>query len=566
MKVDDSNKNKIPEIIEENNNLETSVGSDTEENFVDCKSDEITEATVTVNESIDQTELLNNSESEKTSTTLSPPKEIASNENDCSGTSTNGVVSSETVDETPVSSEAVDETPVSSKTVGETKEPSEVVVETREASGETSSTSTPSKSPKNFSMQKQHYQRSPNRSRALTTSPTVIDDEYSLRILRKQRIYYLSSKQTRKSIVPSDDCEVFCANIPINCLEDVLIPLFDRFGKIWNIRLQMKNRQLNAGFAFIRYTTADAAKEAIKTLNEYQIVPGKFLMIRRSSPNLSLFVGNIHRGLTKEQIHAKFDRLTTGLMNTIVKSSYYEESKNSGFCILEYNSNTSAYRAKMQLRRIKVWGRQLFVDWSQQSADSNSSDVKDSKTIFINCLPKGTTVDNLTEILSTCGEIGTITLIKDYAFVKFKSHESAALAVESMTGNDVGNETTTITMARKRATKFRRENRMHSFRNQIRRSRSYKAEERKANAGEVIGTKLKELNEIAGADIEQNNAEATDLNQNEIDSTAEAEKESPIVSLENIIEEKNVIDSNEETKPEEIEKETAEVAEIPTEN
>lgn len=104
------------------------------------------------------------------------------------------------------------------------------------------------------------------------------------------------------------------SNMPINVLEEELIPLFEKFGKIFELRLMMsmRNPKRNAGFAFVRYTTDQSAKEAAEKLNNYEIVPGKLLSVRLSQPNLSLFVGNIHRGLTREQIHEKIGSKTQG--------------------------------------------------------------------------------------------------------------------------------------------------------------------------------------------------------------------------------------------------------------
>lgn len=414
--------------------------SDTNEFIGHCKSDEL--ITVTVNERFDQCELLRNSPA-----------------NDCTVALVNGTIS-------------CDE--------GNNLDPTSDLVEVSGGPSSSVDTGMPRDSSKRSKPKKQRN-RQHKRSIGKNSKQTA-SDEYNLSVMRKQRIYYLATKRSSRSSTPSDDCEVFCGNIPVNVLEDVLIPLFDRFGKIWNLRLQMsmQNRHHNAGFAFIRYTETKAAQAAINSLNEYQIVPGKFLMVRRSLPNISLFVSNIHRGLTKEQIHAKFDRLTSGLMNTIVKGSFYEESKNSGFCILEYDSNTSAYRAKLTLKRVKVWGRQLFIDWSQQMSDTSSPGVQNSKTVFINCLSKGTTAETLMEQLSAFGEISTINLIKDYAFVQFKTHDSATQMLNELSGKDLGNDETTIALARKRTSKFKYGARSHPVQWHLRRPRSYKQEESSA--------------------------------------------------------------------------------------
>ena len=35
---------------------------------------------------------------------------------------------------------------------------------------------------------------------------------------------------------PGRGCEVYCGNIPNNLYEDELIPLFEKCGKIWDLR------------------------------------------------------------------------------------------------------------------------------------------------------------------------------------------------------------------------------------------------------------------------------------------------------------------------------------------
>lgn len=139
-------------------------------------------------------------------------------------------------------------------------------------------------------------------------------EKYTVSVSQRQRRYYLVGTRGFNVPVPSDDCEIFCTNIPINVLEGELIPLFERYGKIWELRLMMsmRNPKRNAGFAFVRFTTAGAAADATQKLNNYEILPGKLLSVRLSQPNLSLFVGNIHRGLTQEQIHEKLSNKTEG--------------------------------------------------------------------------------------------------------------------------------------------------------------------------------------------------------------------------------------------------------------
>lgn len=264
-------------------------------------------------------------------------------------------------------------------------------------------------------------------------------NDYNVNVSPKQRRYFLETR-ARNVEMPADNCEIFCSNIPINVLESELIPLFERFGKIWELRLLMaeRNPNRNAGFAFVRFTTSEAATEAVTKLNDYQIVPGKLLSVRLSQPNLSLFVGNIHRNRTREEIHKKLESLTNGLIRTTVKSSYYEETKNCGFCFLEYDSHSSAYEAKKFLRQNKVWGRHLFVDWTQRRQTPDEESLKESKTVFINNLPKTVTSEKIKELMESYGAVERVTQIKDYAFVLFTEHDTAVAAVDGLDKTQLG--------------------------------------------------------------------------------------------------------------------------------
>lgn len=282
-------------------------------------------------------------------------------------------------------------------------------------------------------------------------------DVYELLVTPRQRQYQLMVKNAHRKM-PADDCEVFVSNIPINVLEEELIPLFDRYGKIWNLRLLMSQQSTrrNAGFAFVRYTTTKAAQDAVTNLSNYEILPGKMLMVRRSQPNLSLFCGNINRNQTKEQIHAIFNRLTIGLTKTVVKSSYYETDKNCGFCFLEYKTHAAAVAARLVLKRAKVWGRQLFVDWSQRRTENDATESEKNTTLFINNLPKNITDDVITEKLSQFGEIGSVTVIKDYAFVEFLSRESAVAAKNEFSAKEAfETDDTEVSFALKRPQRYR---------------------------------------------------------------------------------------------------------------
>ena len=59
--------------------------------------------------------------------------------------------------------------------------------------------------------------------------------------------------------------QVFCGKIPKEVFEDELIPLFEKCGKIWDLRLMMDPMTgLNRGYCFITFVNKEGAQEAVK--------------------------------------------------------------------------------------------------------------------------------------------------------------------------------------------------------------------------------------------------------------------------------------------------------------
>lgn len=56
--------------------------------------------------------------------------------------------------------------------------------------------------------------------------------------------------------------------IPRDLFEDELVPLFEKAGQIWDLRLMMDPLSgLNRGYAFITFCTKEAAQEAVKLVS-----------------------------------------------------------------------------------------------------------------------------------------------------------------------------------------------------------------------------------------------------------------------------------------------------------
>ncbi|KAJ8981558.1 hypothetical protein NQ317_009818 [Molorchus minor] len=206
---------------------------------------------------------------------------------------------------------------------------------------------------------------------------------------------------------PGSGCEVFCGKIPKDMYEDELIPLFEGCGHIWDLRLMMDPMTgTNRGYAFVTFTTRDAAQQAVQKLDNYEIKPGKTLKINISVPNLRLFVGNIPKSKGKEEILEEFGKLTAGLMEVIIYSSPDDKKKNRGFCFLEYESHKAASLAKRRLGtgRIKVWGCDIIVDWADPQEEPDEQTMSKVKVLYVRNLTQDISEEKLKEVFELYGK------------------------------------------------------------------------------------------------------------------------------------------------------------------
>ena len=70
---------------------------------------------------------------------------------------------------------------------------------------------------------------------------------------------------------PKRGCEVFVGKIPRDCFEDELVPVFEKAGRIYEMRLMMDYNGQNRGYAFVVYCSPIDAKESVKILNNLEI-------------------------------------------------------------------------------------------------------------------------------------------------------------------------------------------------------------------------------------------------------------------------------------------------------
>uniref|UniRef100_A0A8B9KLF8 Synaptotagmin binding, cytoplasmic RNA interacting protein n=1 Tax=Astyanax mexicanus TaxID=7994 RepID=A0A8B9KLF8_ASTMX len=250
---------------------------------------------------------------------------------------------------------------------------------------------------------------------------------------------------------PTIGTEIFVGKIPRDLFEDELVPLFEKAGPIWDLRLMMDPLSgLNRGYAFVTFCTKEAALEAVKLCNNHEIRPGKQIGVCISVANNRLFVGSIPKNKTKEQIVEEFAKVTEGLNDVILYHQPDDKKKNRGFCFLEYEDHKTAAQARRRLMsgKVKVWGNVVTVEWADPIEDPDPEVMAKVKVLFVRNLANSVTEEILEKSFGQFGKLERVKKLKDYAFIHFDERDGAVKALEELNGKDLEGENIEIVFAK----------------------------------------------------------------------------------------------------------------------
>ncbi|NWX73179.1 A1CF factor, partial [Alca torda] len=251
---------------------------------------------------------------------------------------------------------------------------------------------------------------------------------------------------------PERGCEIFIGKLPRDLFEDELIPLCEKIGKIYEMRMMMDFNGNNRGYAFVTFSNKQEAKTAIKQLNNYEIRNGRLLGVCASVDNCRLFVGGIPKTKKREEILAEMKKVTDGVVDVIVYPSAADKTKNRGFAFVEYESHRAAAMARRKLLpgRIQLWGHPIAVDWAEPEVEVDEDTMSSVKILYVRNLMLSTTEETIEKEFNSIkpGAVERVKKIRDYAFVHFNKRESAVEAMKALNGKVLDGSPIEVTLAK----------------------------------------------------------------------------------------------------------------------
>nr|KAF6454351.1 APOBEC1 complementation factor [Rousettus aegyptiacus] len=251
---------------------------------------------------------------------------------------------------------------------------------------------------------------------------------------------------------PERGCEIFIGKLPRDLFEDELIPLCEKIGKIYEMRMMMDFSGNNRGYAFVTFSNKQEAKNAIKQLNNYEIRNGRLLGVCASVDNCRLFVGGIPKTKKREEILSEMKKVTEGVVDVIVYPSAADKTKNRGFAFVEYESHRAAAMARRKLLpgRIQLWGHPIAVDWAEPEVEVDEDTMSSVKILYVRNLMLSTSEEMIEKEFNNIkpGAVERVKKIRDYAFVHFNNREDAVEAMKALNGKVLDGSPIEVTLAK----------------------------------------------------------------------------------------------------------------------
>ena len=265
--------------------------------------------------------------------------------------------------------------------------------------------------------------------------PTVVN---GVTITAGQR-KYLGPPPDWQGGVPKES-NVFIGGIPHDYREDKLVPLFEKFGQLYEFRLMMEpHSNSNRGYGFVTFVKQEDAKKCVADLNGHSFRPGQKLdMVLQKEPN-RLFVRPIPREMTKDVILSTLRAVLEEVEDVIIFNDANDITRHRGFAFVDFASHLAAKAAKKKIKHgdLAVQGKSCTADWADPISEPDEQVMAHVKTAFVKNLAPTATEELIESIFNKFGAVDKVKKTRDFCFVHFADRAAALAAIEAINGTEI---------------------------------------------------------------------------------------------------------------------------------
>lgn len=283
---------------------------------------------------------------------------------------------------------------------------------------------------------------------------------YSVEITKKFRRIFTDDKQpfnknitSDSSAISSNPHQLYCGHIPGDVTERELFDVIKPHAKPIEICLMMDAvTQKHRGFAFISFANEKDMRLVLDNIDSFEIRPGRSVKLSVYKPNRSLYVANIPKSISADQLRDEFRKYLLGITNVVVYRPFSNcriGDQNRGFCFLEFESHDMARVAKRKLEQDpkRIFANAVFVDWADSFDTPPDEVMQNVRVLYVRNIHESVTEDQLEQVFRPFGEIQRVKRIKNFAFIHFQNRCEALDAMKSLQNLQLCGENLSISLS-----------------------------------------------------------------------------------------------------------------------
>ena len=245
----------------------------------------------------------------------------------------------------------------------------------------------------------------------------------------------INDSNSKNNNAKEKGCELFIGNLNVSTEKEDLNKLFKIYGEIVDIRIH-KNEKNKKCYAFVRYPNKECANKALD-LDGIQL-NGRQIKVTKSNENATIFIGNIRKTWTQEELEIKIRRIFHNISKIEFFTDPINPSKNRGFCFGIFNTRNEAIKALNYVNKkggITIDGISITCDWADVVDDDDNSK---STQIFISNIKEDVQENDLKNYFGKFSKVENVIMSKnhinskrkDLVFITFETHENAVYAIK----------------------------------------------------------------------------------------------------------------------------------------
>ncbi|XP_029657815.1 heterogeneous nuclear ribonucleoprotein R-like [Octopus sinensis] len=218
--------------------------------------------------------------------------------------------------------------------------------------------------------------------------------------------------------------EIYIGSIPYSVCEDTLIPMMEKCGTIYDLRMMVDAATgRNKGFCFVTFVEDDAVDIAVKKYNGVELKAGMKIRVNPSIPNLKLSLSNLPMNKEASELMEEFNKLLDGVLNV--------ELTGPGCCTIHFDrhKNASSSKRKLFTGRVRPFDQLVGVDWFVVNEENGEEDVK---VLFVRNIDADMSDAEYSDIFSRFGSVMRINRFTNHLFVHYVDRKAAEKALGKM--------------------------------------------------------------------------------------------------------------------------------------